>query len=282
MSTPTLIIACVFVAAVLITLVAMLGLASGVGAYHRAVIATSQSHLSDAFIAVGRHQIIAMTVGGTLGLSVLGYLALGVPGVILGSFAGLVAPRMFKRYLIQRREAEFVYQLPDALRTMSGALRSGGNVVRALEQVAQRQPKPICQEFQLVLQQYQLGRDLNEALLDLEKRMNCEELQLLTAAITLSRTVGGNLGDSLEALAHTLQKKAQVEGKIKSMTATGRAQSYMMSMLPIAVGIMLNMQEPAAMGKLFNTIYGWATVLLIAVMIGIGFLTIRKIVDIDV
>jgi Flp pilus assembly protein TadB len=56
----------------------------------------------------------------------------------------------------------------------------------------------------------------------------------------------------------------------------------MMSMLPIAVGIMLNMQEPAAMGKLFNTIYGWATVLLIAVMIGIGFLTIRKIVDIDV
>jgi len=91
MSTPTLIIACVFVAAVLITLVAMFGLASGVGAYHRAVIATSQSHLSDAFIAVGRHQIIAMTIGGTLGLSVLGYLALGVPGVILGSFAGLVA-----------------------------------------------------------------------------------------------------------------------------------------------------------------------------------------------
>ncbi|MDZ7787370.1 MAG: type II secretion system F family protein [Halofilum sp. (in: g-proteobacteria)] len=282
MSTPMLIMIAVGLAAVIGTLLALAAIFGGVQAYNNRVISISYVKLRNSFIGIGLQKLILMTIGGTLGLMTLGYLSMGVPGSVIGFIGGLVAPRLFQRYLIQRREAEFIYQLPDALRTMSGSLKSGGNIVRALEQVAQRQPKPICQEFQLVLQQYQLGRDLDEALHDLETRLNCDELQLLTAAISLSRSVGGNLGDSLEALAHTLQTKAQVEGKIRSMTATGRAQSWTMASLPILVGFALNLQEPKAMAHLFDEIYGWLTLFVVAFLTVVGFLVIRKIVNIDV
>jgi len=279
---PPLIIATVVMTAMTMTIVVAIAIHAGARNYRQQVLSASYEQLRNSFIGIGMGKLAILSVAGTLGLATFGFLSMGVPGAVIGIVAGLVAPRMLKRFLIQRREAEFIYQLPDALRTMAGALKSGGNTVRALEQVAQRQPKPICQEFQLVLQQYQLGRDLDEALHDLEQRIPCDELALFTAAITLSRSVGGNLGDSLEALAHTLQTKAQVEGKIRSMTATGRAQSWTMASLPILVGFALNMQEPRAMGQLFSEVYGWITIFIVAVLVLTGFAVIRKIVNIDV
>lgn len=254
----------------------------GLRFYGRRVLTASHDILRRSFIAIDFRTFVLMAVGSVVSFTTVGYLSMGVPGTVIGLVAGFLAPPLFQRYLIQKREAEFIYQLPDALRTMAGSLKSGGNIVRALEQVAQRQPKPICEEFQLVLQQYQLGRDLDDSLGDLDKRMKCDELKLLTAAIALSRNVGGNLSDSLEALAQTLQNKAKVEGKIRSMTATGRAQSWVMVGLPVLVGFALNMQEPEAMSHLFNEIYGWLTLLVAAILIVIAFLIIRKIVNIDV
>ena len=255
---------------------------TGLRVYGLRVIEKSHSQMQQAFIGIDFRTFVVFAIGSITAFTVLGYLSMGIPGSILGLVAGFLTPPLFKRYLITRREADFIYQLPDALRTMAGSLKSGGNIVRALEQVSQRQPKPICEEFKLVLQQYQLGRDLDDALGDLDRRMKCEELKLLTAAIALSRNVGGNLSDSLEALAQTLQSKAQVEGKIRSMTATGRAQSWTMVALPVLVGFVLNMQEPEAMSHLFNEIYGWLTLFVVAALIVIAFFVIRKIVTIDV
>lgn len=254
----------------------------GLRFYGRRVLTASHEIMRNSFIAIDFRTFVLMAIASVASFTALGYLSMGVPGTVIGLVAGFVAPPLFQRRIVQKREAEFIYQLPDALRTMAGSLKSGGNIVRALEQVSQRQPKPICQEFQLVLQQYQLGRDLDDAMGDLDKRMKCDELKLLTAAIALSRNVGGNLSDSLEALAQTLQSKAKVEGKIRSMTATGRAQSWVMVGLPVLVGVALNMQEPEAMSHLFNEIYGWLTLLVAAILIVIAFLVIRKIVNIDV
>lgn len=282
MSPEAIIMATAALTGAMLAVVGALAIRLSLKQYTDQVISTSYETLRNSFLGVGFGRLVLLTVIGVVGLTVLGYLGMDVPGAVIGFIGGLVAPRLLLRYLIQKREAEFIYQLPDALRTMAGTLKSGGNIVRALEQVAQRQPKPISQEFQLVLQQYQLGRDLDESLDDLESRMRCDELALLTAAISLSRSVGGNLGTSLDTLAQTLQTKAQVEGKIRSMTATGRAQSWTMAALPILVGFAINLQEPRAMDHLFSEIYGWLTIFVVTVLMICGFYIIRKIVDIDV
>jgi tight adherence protein B len=176
----------------------------------------------------------------------------------------------------------FVYQLPDALLALSSALRAGSNLSKGLELLSTRQPPPLSQEFTIVLAEHRVGRQLSESLFDMRKRIDAPELDLMNTAINVSRRVGGNLADTLESLAKTLQEKAHIEGKIDALTAMGRAQGWVVGLLPIFIGFVLYQQQPDRMGLLFTQWYGWIVLGVIAVMMMIAAWMIRKIVTIDV
>ncbi|QJX02659.1 hypothetical protein HML84_15095 [Alcanivorax sp. IO_7] len=74
--------------------------------------------------------------------------------------------------------------------------------------------------------------DFNEALDNMLERMPGEDLRMLTAGMKIAREVGGSLADVLARLAETLRRKLEIEGKIKALTAMGKAQGYVMALLP--------------------------------------------------
>lgn len=250
--------------------------------YRQRVLSRVNEGLQSSFIFVTERRMIGLCGAGIVAGIVVGYIVASYPGAVIGSSAAAAAPYLLMRVVVARRRDRFIYQLPDGLRALAGSLRAGGTPVRGIELIAQRQPDPLAQEFGLVLAQHKLGRDLNEALEDMYERMQCDELRLVNSAIRISRSVGGNLADSLEALAQTLQSKAQVEGKIKALTSMGRMQGWVVGMLPIAVGYVLYLQRPEDMSKLFTTPMGWVALVVIAVLMLAAALTIRKIVNIDV
>lgn len=250
--------------------------------YRQRVLSRVDQGLKRSFIFVDERRMIMLCAVGIVAGLVIGYIVASYPGAVLGSCAAASAPYLLMRMVVARRRDQFIYQLPDGLRALAGSLRAGGTPVRGIELIAQRQPEPLAQEFGLVLAQHKLGRDLNDALEDMYERMQCEELRLVNSAIRISRSVGGNLADSLEALARTLQSKAQVEGKIKALTSMGRMQGWVVGMLPIAVGYVLYLQRPEDMSRLFYTPMGWGVLAVIAVLMVAAALTIRKIVNIDV
>lgn len=250
--------------------------------YRQRVLSRVDEGLQSSFIFINERRMISLCAGGIVAGLIVGYIVASYPGAVIGSGAAAAAPYLLMRVLVARRRERFIYQLPDGLRALAGSLRAGGTPVRGLELIAQRQPDPLAQEFGLVLAQHKLGRDLNEALDDMYERMQCDELRLVNSAIRISRSVGGNLADSLEALAQVLQSKAQVEGKIKALTSMGRMQGWVVGMLPIAVGYVLYLQRPEDMSKLFTTPMGWMALVVIAVLMVAAALTIRKIVNIDV
>jgi len=79
-----------------------------------------------------------------------------------------------------------------------------------------------------------------------------------------------------------LRRKQQMEGKIDALTAQGRMQGLIMTLLPVFLLLALTKLEPEAMAPMFNTLAGWATLAVIAVMEVIGYVAIQKIVTIDV
>jgi tight adherence protein B len=175
-----------------------------------------------------------------------------------------------------------VYQLPDALLALASALRAGCTLSRGLELMAERQPAPLNQEFTIVLAEYRVGRPLAESLDDMHRRIAAPELQLMNTAINVSRRVGGNLADTLESLARTLQEKAHVEAKIDALTSMGRAQGWVVGLLPIFIGLVLYQQQPERMSLLFTQWYGWIVLGVVAAMMTVAAWMIRKIVNIDV
>lgn len=254
----------------------------GVDTYRGKVLSRVDAGLQNSFVFLDPRKLMLLSGGAVIGGMIVGYIAIGYLGLITGAVLGAASPSALTRYIDKRRRDQFVYQLPDALRAMAGSLRAGGTAIRAIELIALRQPNPIAQEFGLVLAEHKLGRDINDALTDVQIRMKCDELRLVNSAISISRSVGGNLADSLDALSRTLQSKAQVEGKIKALTSMGRMQGWVVGLLPIVVGYMLFLQRPDEMMLMFTTWMGWVVVLVISVLMIAAALTIRKIVNIDV
>ncbi len=270
-------------AAVGLTMAASLCIGSDFLTAYRSYFAfTVGPDLKRNFVLMDWTRLFALSLVATAVLGVAGYHYLGPLGGVLGISLGLLLPNWLLRRLKQRRTDMLIYQLPDALHSLSASLRAGVNLPKGLEQLATWQPAPLSQEFGVVLTEYKIGQDLAVALDHLQARFNRSELEMMISAMKISRTVGGNLADTLESLAYTLQEKSTVEGKIASLTAMGRMQGWVVSLIPVFLGIAMFFMDPGKMMPLFTELSGWITLAAVSVMMALAILTIRKIVNIDV
>lgn len=256
--------------------------ARAVLSYRRSFIAGIGASLKQSFVLTSPRSLFVISLGLTVVAGSLAYAVLGPAGFVGAAILSLISPWLLAKRIAERRRKRFVYQLPDALLALSSALRAGCNLTRGLELMAERQPAPLSQELSVVLSEQRLGRPLAASLNDLRHRVGAPELDLMNTAMNVSRRVGGNLADTLESLARTLQEKAHVEGKIDALTAMGRAQGWVVGLLPIFIGLVLYRQQPGRMSLLFTQWYGWIVLAVVAAMMTVAAWMIRKIVRIDV
>jgi len=272
------VIFCILVSVALVVLVARRGIRD----YRHSFVRSIGGGLRDNFIIANPQTLFVISVLLTIIFGSVAYRMIGPVGAVMGIVLGIAAPRLVLANIAKRRVKRFVYQLPDALLALASALRAGSNLTKGLELLATRQPPPLSQEFTIVLAEYRVGRQLSDSLTDLRRRISTPELDLMNTAMNVSRRVGGNLADTLESLAKTLQEKAHMEGKIDALTSMGRAQGWVVSMLPLFIGFVLYQQQPERMSLMFTEWYGWIVLAVVAVMMTIAAWMIRKIVSIDV
>jgi tight adherence protein B len=242
-----------------------------------------EQSLADAFVFVNRQKVLQWTVLATVLLPLAAYL---LSGSLVAAAAmlplALALPRRYLGWLRNKRVAQLEQQLPDTLLMIAGALRAGASFPVALESTVHEATPPISQELDLLLREIHLGIDLEIAMRNVEQRIPVPDFLMVTAAITISREVGGNLAEALESVARTLRDKLQMEGKIKALTSQGRMQGIVMTCLPLALILVLRLMEPEAMAPLFGEPVGWATLGVIAVMEFLGYRSISRITHIDV
>lgn len=244
---------------------------------------TAKTTLADMFIFLDPLKMFYYNVAALLVLPTLVWLLTDNPVfVVFTAIATLALPKYYVTHLRKKRLKTFEAQLPDALLMVSGAMRAGASVNVALESMIKEQKPPLAQEFELMVREQRLGVDFDTALVNMEKRNPIQDFSLVVAGMRISREVGGNLAEIMESLAHTLREKATMEGKIRSLTAQGKMQGIIMSALPLMLMAILNWLEPKAMGAMFTTLIGWATLTVILIMIIIGYVFISKITNIDV
>jgi len=193
-----------------------------------------------------------------------------------------VIPKIFIHILKTRRLERFNVQLTDALVTMSNSLRAGFSIQQSFETVVQEGRKPIAQEFGVFVQQTRVGVRFEDALKNLEERVGSEDLTLMVRAVEIARQTGGNLTEVFELIASTIRERTRIEGKIKSMTAMGRLQGIVVGLIPIFLLIVMSLMDPVMMSNFFKSIEGIALLLLSAILLTVGGLVIRKIVNIEV
>ncbi|MFN8375830.1 MAG: type II secretion system F family protein [Anaerolineae bacterium] len=201
---------------------------------------------------------------------------------ILAAFIGFFAPRIWVSRATSTRLIKFEEQLPDTLSLWVNALRSGYSVLQSMEAIARDSPEPTATEFKRVVQEVQLGIDMDDALEHLLNRVESEDLDLVVTAVNIQREVGGNLAEILEVIGTTIRERIKLKGEIRVLTSQGRITGYLLSFLPIGLALFLNAANPGYMGQMFeNRLCGWPMLGAGLALIGIGTAVIQKIIDIE-
>ncbi|MFZ9994360.1 MAG: type II secretion system F family protein [Steroidobacteraceae bacterium] len=204
-------------------------------------------------------------------------------GAALATFAlVLVAPSFGYRVLSGRRRTTLQRQLPDAASALATALRGGLSLSQSLEQVVRYQPQPISQEFSLMMREHRLGVPLDRALAAMADRIRLRDFDLLVSTLAIARDLGSGLAEALERYAQSVRRRLTLEDRIRALTAQGRLQGIVMGLLPVILAVALMMVDPLWMQPLFTTLSGWLTLAAVAVLELLGFLLIRKIIDIRI
>jgi tight adherence protein B len=178
----------------------------------------------------------------------LGYLH---SGIILFC-CGFVAPAFVVRSHQNRRRAKFVKQLADALMLLTNSLRSGYGFVKGLELVAKEMSDPISKELNRMLREINLGVTVDDALLNLGRRVNSQDLDIVIGAYLVQKDVGGNLTEIMEKVAETIRERLRIQGDVRVLTTQGKLSGLIVGFLPFAVVGILLLYAPDYFGSMFG------------------------------
>lgn len=202
----------------------------------------------------------------------------GLPFLILG----WILPSMVVKNIKRKRVRELNLQLADAIVLISNSLKAGYSFFQAIEMVSKEMPAPISEEFSKVQKEINLGYTTEQALENLQNRVESDDLGLVITAVLIQRQVGGNLAEILDNISGTIRDRLKIKGEIRTLTAQGRISGLIISLVPIGLGVVLYITNPDYIGLLFSNIIGWCIIGLAVAMQVVGIYSINKIIKIDV
>lgn len=209
-------------------------------------------------------------------------LPVGMAVALVLAAGAFCLPRVVVNWLRIRRLERFNLQLLEALPMMANALRAGFSINQAFESVAEGTDAPMSQEISLFLQQLRVGVSFSEALAALDERVGSEDLTLVCTAIDIARRSGGNLTEIFDSIAETIRARLRIHQHVRTLTAQGRLQGLIIGAMPFLLGIGMAIFKPNLMLPFLGSLIGVITVVAVTLMVALGALLIRKIVNIDV
>jgi tight adherence protein B len=222
-----------------------------------------------------------LSLGGLIFLLVLSFLN----NILLSMATGVAAaslPYIYVRRRRMGRQRGFEALLPEAIDLITNALKSGFSLESSLSMVSKEIPDPVGIEFAIAFEEQNLGVGLTDALSNMEKRVESEDLGLFTTALTIQKKTGGNLVEILEKIGNTIRERFQLKRQVRVYTAQGRLSGFVLVLLPIVTAIVLLAINPEYLKTLLvertgNFMLGGAIIMQI-----LGIWVIRRIVDIRI
>ncbi len=250
--------------------------------YQERYVVKSMNDLSDMFLFIDPRQMLILNIASMCLIGLFSYVVINPLVSIGGTIFGFFLPMLLVKHYRKRRIRKFNTQLVDALQAMANAFKAGLTFQQAIEHVAKEASPPLSQEFGLFVKEAKLGVPMEEALVNMAKRVGSDDLELVVTATNISRQLGGNMAEMFETLSTTIRERFRLEGKIDALTSQGKLQGWVVGAMPLILGMVLNYMRPDLMQPMLDHIFGYILVAVICVMEILGMLIIRRIVNIDI
>ncbi len=200
--------------------------------------------------------------------------------VIIILVLGLFAPPLYVNKKRAKRVELFERQLIDAISIMSSCLKAGLTFQQALVSISTEMPNPISEEFGRVVKELKLGSSIETSLTRLSDKIGSQNFMMIVSAILIQRQTGGNLSEILINISGTIKERFKIKNEIKVLTATARTSGLVVGLMPVAIILVFMLFNPDYVTIFFESNLGIAMIVIAMIMEVIGYLLIRKIVNI--
>ena len=241
-----------------------------------------ETELDKADILLRVEEFIGMNIcvaigGGLLVLLFTNNTSFALLGLLLGAFL----PSLFVYRQKLKRAEMLSEEIGESLTGMSNSLRAGYSFQQAMDLIARETQGPLGKEYRRTLREINLGVTTDQALQNLVKRVNNEDMELMISTVLIQRSIGGNLAEIFDKIAETIRQRIRMKGEIRVLTAQGRFSSWVLGAMPIVLLVVISMMNPEYIKMFFETPLGWGLLAYAAISEVIGFILIKKVTDIE-
>ena len=220
------------------------------------------------------------------GAAVTGIVWMMLPlPTLIAVLIGLGASAAPLGYVIMKRKARlkrFEELFPETLEFISRSMRAGHAFSASLEMIHREFQEPVAGEFRRTFEEHNLGLPVEVALQKLAGRVPSLDVHFFVSAVLLQKRTGGNLAEILDKLAYVIRERFKLRGRIRAVSAHGKMTATALSAIPVAVAVLMFYTNPEYVTFFFtdevgNMMMGAAVFLQI-----VGYLIMKKIVNIEV
>ncbi len=200
--------------------------------------------------------------------------------VAIAALLATLIPLLYILRLKNKRLAKFEEQLPEAIDTICRSLKAGHAFNSAFTLVGEELADPIATEFRITMEENNLGVNINEAMQNLAERVPLTDLKFFVVAVLIQRETGGNLAEILSNISNIMRERFKLRRQIGVMTAEGRLSAKILGAMPIIMLMIMSTLNPTYGPLMFNSPTGIYSLKVAAVMMLLGFVWMRSIINI--
>lgn len=228
-------------------------------------------------------EFLAISAGGALLVCIIIALATRNPVTgLLALLLFLASDFVFVQRRITKRLNNFQRQLADCLSLVANSLRAGFSFLQTMEIISREMEPPMSTEFERVMRDTSLGKSLDEALHDMDERVGSADFSLVVTAVLIQQQVGGNLATILDTIRSTITERIRIRREVNTLTAQGKMSGIVLACIPVALALFFYISSPEYLTPLLTTDIGKVAIIGTVFLVIVGFIIIRKIVDIKV
>lgn len=228
-------------------------------------------------------EFLAISAGGALLVFIIIALATRNPVTgLLALLLFLAADFVLVQRRITKRLNNFQRQLADCLSLVANSLRAGFSFLQTMEIISREMEPPMSTEFERVMRDTSLGKSLDEALHDMDERVGSADFSLVVTAVLIQQQVGGNLATILDTIRSTITERIRIRREVNTLTAQGKMSGIVLACIPVALALFFYISSPEYLTPLLTTDIGKIAIIGTVFLVIVGFIIIRKIVDIKV
>jgi tight adherence protein B len=220
-------------------------------------------------------------LGIVLGLGVLGFL-MNDAFYAFFMIPAAVLPWFWLQSEHAKRMTQLEILLDSWLLLLANALKAAPSLGEAISSSARLIRPPFSDEVDLVIKEMKLGTPLDQAVLNMSRRVDSRVISSSLATILVGRQTGGDLPEILEKSAATLREMQRLEGVVRTKTAEGKMQAIVLAAIPFVLLFMIHQVDNQWLRPLVETTTGYIIIAVATVLWFVAIILARRILTVDI